>query len=500
MLLAPWARAEMEKADLNDQRLNVRLAQILSDLGERPTASIPAACGGYNETTAAYRFFDNERVTYEGILEPHYECTRQRLVGHKVVLMVQDTTEADLTRPQQQVVGAGPLDGSARRGAFAHVLQAFTDDGMPLGAVWVDLWAREDDDATAQQKKQRRRVAPIEEKESFRWLEGLRQARAVAQELPEATCVCIADSEADIYELFAEPRGERPVHWLIRACHADRVTLAQNPQADVAAVEAATAAAAARDVRHQVLSAPVMFTKEIAVRGRDAKVTCDTSARHQPRQSRTTQVEVRATTVTLQPPRRPDRVLPPMTVNVVLVREIDPPADDVPVEWLLLTTLPIDNAEQVREIVQYYTVRFLIEVFFRVLKSGCRVEARRFEHLDRLLPCMAIYMIVAWRTLMLCRLGRSCPDLNCEAVFEPAEWKAVWMTTQRSAPPKTPPRLEDMLKLIAELGGYVNRPGRKDPPGPQTIWLGLQRMRDLAWAWNTFGPGAQGPQAEFRDV
>ena len=100
---------------------------------------------------------------------------------------------------------------------------------------------------------------------------------------------------------------------------------------------------------------------------------------HQPRKSRTAAVEVRATTVTLQPPRRPDRVLPPVTLQVVLVREIAPPEDDVPVEWLLLTTLPIETIEQVREIVLYYTIRFLIEVFFRVLKSGCRVEARRLK-------------------------------------------------------------------------------------------------------------------------
>jgi Transposase DNA-binding/Transposase Tn5 dimerisation domain len=492
MRVAPWACEEMEKADLKDKRLNARLAQVLSDLGERPTASIPAACGGYNETVAAYRFFDNERVTYEGILQPHYECTQRRLAGQKVVLLVQDTSELDLTRPQQQVVGAGPLDRSVRRGAFSHVLQAFTSDGTPLGAVWAELWAREDDEATAAEKKQRRRVAPIEEKESFRWLKGLRQARAIAQKLPETTCVCIGDSEADLYEWFAEPRGERPVHWLIRACHADRITREQNTAAD--------AEADARSLRQQVLDAPVMFTKEITVRGREAKVACDPRARRQPRQRRTAPVEVRAATVTLQPPRRPDRVLRPATVNVVLVREIDPPTDDEPVEWLLLTTLPIANAEQVREIVQYYTVRFLIEVFFRVLKSGCRVEARRFEHLERLLPCVAIYLIAAWRTLMLCRLGRSCPDLNCEAVFDPSEWKAVWMTTQQSAPPKDPPRLPEMLTLIAQLGGYVNRPGREDPPGPQTVWLGLQRMRDLAWAWNTFGPGARAAKAASREV
>jgi hypothetical protein len=133
----------------------------------------------------------------------------------------------------------------------------------------------------------------------------------------------------------------------------------------------------------------------------------------------------------------------------------------------------------------------LIEVLFHVLKSGCRVEERRFQHIDRMLPCVAVYLIVAWRTLMLCRMGRSCPDLDCEAVFDPAEWKSVWLTVKRQRVPRRPPRLGEMISLIAQLGGYVNYPNRKDPPGPQTVWLGLQRMHDLALAWNTFGPGAR---------
>ena len=129
------------------------------------------------------------------------------------------------------------------------------------------------------------------------------------------------------------------------------------------------------------------------------------------------------------------------------------------------------------------------EILFRTLKSGCRVEERLFEHIDRLLPCVAVYLIVAWRTLYVCRLGRSCPDLSCEAVFEPCEWKSVYRVVTRQAPPATPPRLAAMVRLIAQLGGYVNRK-RLDPPGPQTVWLGLQRMHDLALAWQTFGPGA----------
>ena len=179
-----------------------------------------------------------------------------------------------------------------------------------------------------------------------------------------------------------------------------------------------------------------------------------------------------------------------MTVNVVLVRESDPPADDTPVDWILVTTLSIDDVEQVRQVLQYYTVRWMIEVLFHTLKSGCRVEERRFQHIDRLLPCLALYLIVAWRTLFTCRLARSCPDVECVVIFEPSEWQSVWMAIHRQPPPRNPPRLADMVRLIAQLGGYVNRPSRRDPPGPKTLWLGLQRMRDLAWAWDSFGPGA----------
>jgi hypothetical protein len=488
---APWVTAEMHDVELEDKRLNRRLERVLAALAERPTASIPAACGGWAETLAAYRFFDNEQVTADRILQPHYARTRERMAEQPVVLLVQDTTEIDLTRPEQQVAGAGPLDAGARWGAFLHPLEAFTPAGLPLGAVWASIWAREPDPAnrgeSAAQKRERLRTTPLEAKESVRWLEGLRQAREVAQQLPDTQCVMIADSEADIFELFAEPRGQQHVQWLIRACQDRRL------QADPSA-----GATAATSLWEAVHLQPVLFTKQLPVRGRRAKIKCSSRARQQPRQDRTAAVEVRAASVMLRPPkhRRTDRQLSEVAVNVVWVYEPNPPAGDVPVEWLLVTTLPIETIEQVQTVLQYYTVRFLIEVQFRVLKSGCRVEQRLFEHLDRFLPCLAVYWIVAWRTLMLCRLGRSQPDLDCEAVFDAAEWKSVWMAIHRRSPPTKPPRLLEVLKLVAQLGGYVNRPNRKDPPGPQTIWLGLQRARDLAWAWNTFGPDSANRKTE----
>jgi hypothetical protein len=476
-MLAPWAMEEMKTTKLGDKRLDERLPRILSALAERPTASIPAACGGKLETDAAYQFFDNPKVTFEKVLQPHVDATKQRIAEQKVVLFVQDTTELDVTRPEQQVVGAGPMDSLSRRGAYLHLMEAFTPDGTPLGAVWADAWTRDDQyfSKPQQEKRKRRKASPIEEKESFRWLEGLRHARQAAQEFPQVQCICVGDSESDIYHLFAEPRGAARVDWLIRACQ-ERLVEAPDGSQPV--------------IRDWVLARPVLFTKEITVRGRGTKTACETRARRVSRETRKALVEVRAAGVTLRPPANSARPLPPVSLNVVLVREAAPPPGEEPVEWILLTTLPIDTLDQVREIIQYYCVRWMIEVFFRTLKSGCRVEKRRFEHIDRLLPCVAVYLTVAWRTLMVCRLGRSCPDLDCEAVFEPSEWKSVWMAIHQIAPPRRPPKLAEMLRLIGQLGGYVNRPNRTDLPGPQTIWLGLQRMRDLAWAWDTFGPGA----------
>lgn len=176
-------------------------------------------------------------------------------------------------------------------------------------------------------------------------------------------------------------------------------------------------------------------------------------------------------------------------MNVVLVREVNPPENDEPVEWLLLTSLPIDDDNQTRLVIQYYCVRWMIEIFFRVLKSGCRVEKRRFECIERVKTCLAVYLIVAWRTLYVCRLARSCPDISCEAVFEPSEWKPVWKIVHGGDIPPNPPTLGEMTLMVAQLGGYIQRKGSL--PGPQTVWIGLQRTYDFAVCWKTFGPDAR---------
>ena len=479
-MVAAWVQEEMETVDLHDKRLNERLQVVLDQLAAHPTASIPAAAGGHAEMTAAYRLFDNPKVDFEGVLRPHREATLRRCAAQKVIVMVQDTTEIELTYPALQVRGAGPLDDGARRGVLLHEVQAFTEDGTPLGTLHAECWAREEEPlGRSAEARSIRHHTPIEDKESQRWVESLRVARVAARELPQTRLICVADSEADIYELLAEAAAEpAEFDWIVRGCQDRALIVEQDGNG--------------RLIRERLLQEPALYQSTISVRARKSLVSQPRQRRKNSRAAREARVEVRAARVTLRPPWRFDRKLPVVTVNALLVLETQPPEGEDPIEWLLLTSLPIKTIEDVQRVVRLYAVRWVVEIFFRTLKSGCRVEERRFEAVERLLPCLGVYLIVAWRTLFVCRLGRSCPEVSCEAVFEPAEWRAVYAVIHRTPPPREPPPLNEIVRLVAQLGGYVNRP-RPDPPGPQTVWLGLQRTHDLALAWQTFGPGQQPP-------
>lgn len=468
-----------ESACFGDQRLTNRLVKIVDQLSEYPNLSIPGALKIRSEMEAAYRFFDNSRVTPDAIMAPHISAAKERIRQSRVALLVQDTTEIDLTRPGQQVKDAGPLDGNKRMGAFYHPLIAFDDQGLPLGTVWNKTWSREQTEekteklSTAEKREQMRKL-PIEDKESMRWLEGFRAALATAKACPQTQCVCIADSEADIYELFLEERRVNETRNLEMLVRSDQQRSLSNGRGSV--VDA-------------VRSTPCLYTCHVDVSKRTLKIKAKKGQRNQPREARLAHVEVRAMTVALHSPHRLGRSLPEVTVNVVLVEEINPPEEQIPIQWILITTLPIDTVEQVQLIVHYYTIRWQIEVYFRTLKSGCRVEERYFENMNRMLNCLAVYTVVAWKVLFLCRLSQECPDLSCEVVFDPGEWMPLYMAIHRMQPPKTPPTLNEIVRMIASLGGYVMR--KSTQPGTQTLWIGLQRLYDLSLAWETFGPGAK---------
>ena len=463
---------EVRAAVFGDQRLTKRLGKVIEELGEKPNMSVPAATHGRAEMEAAYRFFDNDKITPEKILQPHIEATLDRISQTDVALLVQDTTDLDLTRPKQQVKGTGRLATETRRGVFFHPLLAFDSHGLPLGVTWQKNWTRSKikKKRTKQEKDSENRKIPIEKKESFRWIEGMRAAREVAEACPTTTCVCIGDSDADIYELYCECRStsQGEVHFLVRGCH-DRSICGRHSKCLDA-----------------VRSAPCLFRCSVNVGARIAKRATETRNRQATRTARVAALEVRATTVTVRPGFRKGRKLPEVTLNVVLAEERNPPCGAVPIQWLLVTTLPINDVEQVKQIISYYSIRWQIEIYFRTLKSGCRIEERQFETLDRILNCLAVYLIIAWKVMYLSRLGSECPDLSCEIIFESSEWKSVYMTIRKKDPPSTPPTLNEMIRMIASLGGYVIRPSTR--PGTQTLWFGLQRVHDLSTAWETFGP------------
>jgi hypothetical protein len=465
---------ELHGCDFGDARLNKRACKVIDALGQKPNISIPAALAGRADVEACYRLMDNENITPDKVLQPHAKATYKRVELEGFVLIVQDTTEIDLTRPKQQVSGAGPMDCEARRGAFFHPMVAFNYAGVALGIVGHKTWTRETLSKIPDAEKcKERRKTPIEEKESFRWLEGLAAAKRTAQACPETTCVCVGDSEADIYELFVAHAqcNTTNLQLLVRAGQ-NRNTTDKD------------------DWKDQVRKTPKIGTQSVCIRAREAKVDVKPTARTASREARTAELEIRKATIQVARPVNASAKLPKhVTVNVVLCEEINPPVGEHPICWMLVTTLPIETDEDVQRVIRSYCIRWQIEVFFRTLKSGCRIEYRRFEAVDRVFNCLAFLSIVAWRLMYICHMGRECPDIDCEVIFEPSEWKSVYVTLGIKIPESGCPTLNEVVRAIARLGGFMDRP--KNEPGTQTLWVGLQRCYDLSNAWNAFGPGAK---------
>lgn len=455
---------ELARIHLGDERLNKRSRKVIEALAGNPEASINAAVHGWGDTQAAYRFFNNDNVTPERILQPHRQATIARMREQPVVLVVQDTTELDYTAHPPR--DAQCLNAEQRYGLYYHVQLALTPERLPLGVVATHTFDR-DPEALGKEPAAKKRQ-PIAAKESARWLEGYRTACALAADSPQTRVVSVADREADIYDIFLEAQsGAGPkADYLIRA-HENRSTPERNRAASRRTYH---------KVRDELEAAPLLATHTVAL-----------SATPQ-RAAREARLEVRALRSAVKPPNhRPDLAV--ITHNVILVREIDGPGDGTDVCWLLVTTLPITTVAEILTVVEYYAARWTIESYFRVLKTGCRVEQIQLETQSRVRNCLAMYTIIAWRVLYLTHLNRTCPDLPCTAVFADHEWRPVWWVVHKTPPPPTPPLLNEFMKLITHLGGYNNR-AKEAPAGPQPVWTGLRRLLDFSTAWLTFGQPA----------
>jgi len=447
-----WARQEMETANFGDERLRRRAEIVLGSLARRPEGSIPSAFQSWGETQAAYRLFSNQNVTGERVLEPHRDATLERMKDFPVVLCIQDTTELDYTsKPQLQ--GLGPLTYPSSNGLHLHPTLAVTPDRLCLGVLDSWSWARDAEDHGGKDRHHRLN-RPIEEKESLRWLEGYRCVCDLQSVVPQTRLVYMADRESDLFELFEEGvSGEAA--WLIRACYDRKLSDGGNLWSAVRETE-------------------VLGTLEF-----DLTAAEDRPARHVVQTLRAARVELR-------PPPRVGKKLSALEVTAILAKEESPPPGIEPIEWMLLTSLPVTSGTEAEEKVRWYLCRWQIEVYFRILKSGCKVEQLQLQTRDRLEVAVAFYMIIAWRVLYLAMLGRTVPDLCCEAVLAVEEWQAIYIVVQKKKPPQRPPALGEMLTLLARLGGYLARKA-DGPPGPKAIWIGLQRTRDFVLAIEAMG-------------
>ena len=417
--------------ELGDARRTRRLIRLVEDLSAQPLGSIPVASGGWAETKAAYRLLDNPALEWRDLLEIHTQRTRERMVGQPVVLCIQDTTELDFTT-QPGIAGLGRLSYEAQHGMYVHPTLVVTPQGAALGVVDAWMWAR------APKGK-----ATV--KESLRWLEGYGIVAELAAVTPGTRVVYLADREGDIRALMDDAaRRGTPADWLIRAQHERKTALGDKLWARLGASEPLGA---------------IEFTLPAAPG----------------RPSRQVQQTLYLQRVTL--PAR--KGAPLVSVTALLAREEHPPAGEKAIEWRLLTNRFAVTLEDAVELIEWYRCRWLVEIFFRILKSGCRVEALQLATLERLERALVIYLMIAWRILQVVSWGRDFPDLPCEVIFDPEEWQAAWIVAKRSPPPPIPPTLQEMVRLIARFGGFL---GRKSDghPGPKALWIGLQRVQEWA--------------------
>jgi hypothetical protein len=441
--LDTWAQDELHHANLGDRRLNRRLVRLVGDLAAHPAAPVPVACGSWAATKAAYRFWDNHTVAAADILDAHCRRTRDRLpADDQLVLAIQDTTILNFSH-HPATTELGYLSTLKQRGLLVHSILAVDADGVPLGLVGQHVWARADADFGKRRKRRRKATAA---KESQRWLDGLQATEAA---LPATQRVLtVADREADFYDLFATPR--RAGHdLLIRAKSRRRIRHE------------------AKLLGYGIATSPIRGEMQVKL------------PRANGRPARTATLTVRYGTFAIEPPSTHPRrgELPALPLTAILVEEAHPPAGVVPVRWLLLSTLAVTSFADAVRLVRYYARRWLIERYNFVLKSGCRLEQLQLDQGARLRRALATYAVVAWRLLWLTYAARRDSAAPCDEVLQAAEWQVL---QQHFGLPVTaaPPSLQEAVRLVARLGGFLARRG-DGAPGVQVIWRGLSRLEDL---------------------
>lgn len=445
-----WAEQEFAYANLGDKRRKKRLIQLAEQRGNQPNASISQSCEGSASAKAAYRFYENPAISSQDIMSSHIKTTQTRMSQESIVLAVQDTTQLDYSS-HPATKGLGTLQTKNQHGLIMHTTLAVTPSRVPLGVIHLQLWQRPQEEFG---KKHQRKKRPIDEKESKKWLSSLEATSKFSKEIPQTHIVSVADREADVYELFALSCSTSQ-DMLIRASWDRRVAHSESYLWSF--------------MENQIISGSLTIT--VPRKG------------NQP--SRQAELSVRYSVVTIRPPSN-RKGLKPVTLYGILATEEEPPNGVEPVSWLLLTNVLTDTFEDSCERIQWYSCRWTIEIYHKVLKDGCRIEERQFEFAENIQRYLSVDMVVSWRVLYLTMLGRDMPQLPCTAIFEAYEWQSLYCFIHKThTPPDETPSLQQAVRWIAKLGGFMGRKGDGEP-GVTVLWRGLQRLYDISETWLLF--------------
>jgi hypothetical protein len=453
-----WVDRELAECAFDDERLGKRLRSLLEQMSSSPGGSIPLVCQDWANTKAAYRFLDNGRVSEAEILAGHFEATRERCAATDgTVLVLHDTTEFSFKRGDVGAVGitrkavAGSYrDGAVRYyaacGILMHSSLAITTEGLPLGLAAIKFWNREKFKGTNALKKRINPTrVPIEEKESIRWLENLRQSTALLGD--PARCVHIGDRESDIYELFCTAQDAQ-THFLLRTC-VDRL---------------------AGDGTHTIAAEMA----EVSCKGLHRIEVLD--RRGNPSEA---VLELKYRRIQVLPPIGKQSRYPQLELTVLHATERGRPRGRDPIVWKLITDLPITSRASAIEKLHWYAMRWKIETFHKILKSGCQAEQSKLRTAERLVNLLATFCILGWRIFWLTMLNRSTRNARATLAFTPLE---IDLLNRLTHPPPGPqprsPSLNACLTQLARLGGYLARAGDA-PPGNMVIWRGLSRLTDI---------------------
>jgi len=448
-----WIDRELAACELADARLDARLLTLLEQIGDAVGESVPMACQDWANTKAAYRFFSNERVNEADILAGHFQATKDRFTATRgPILVLHDTTEFSFQRANPEKIGiitiAHGRKGKDRRpkprtvcGMLMHSSLVLTTAGLPLGLAAIKSWTRKKFKGTdALKKKINPTRVPIAEKESVRWLENLKQSTATLGD--PGRCVHIGDRESDIYELFCTA-NDVDTYFLFRTC-VDRLA---GDGSHTVSVEMEEAKVRAR----------------YRVEARDANGNIEL-----------VDLDVKYAKVHVLPPIGKQKEYPPLDLTLIHATERKTPKNRERIEWKLITNLPVRSRQEAIEKMQWYELRWKIEVFHKILKSGCRAEDSKLRTAERLVNLIAVFCIVSWRIFWMTMLNRADPDASPSLALTPAEIALL----DKLVPDKTKPTSKSLahyINKIARLGGYLDR--AKDPsPGNMVIWRGLQRL------------------------